>query len=203
LRRLNDIAFSGDGEPTTHRNFDEIIAACAESNAARLDDVKMVLITNASRSIVRTCSALGNPGSQQGEIWAKLDAGTEAYFQRVDRSPVRSAASWKTSRRPLAFAVGHPVAVDEDRRPVASRRRDSAFCQRLCEITAAGGRLSLIQIYTIARRPARLCRALSDDQVARIADVVVAIQVAVAAFYGVGSRNTPFVRVLTSLEFTL
>ena len=30
LRRLNDIAFSGDGEPTTYRNFDEIIAACAE-----------------------------------------------------------------------------------------------------------------------------------------------------------------------------
>src|SRR5438552_13420044 len=26
LRRLNDIAFSGDGEPTTYRNFDEIIA---------------------------------------------------------------------------------------------------------------------------------------------------------------------------------
>src|SRR6476620_5784718 len=24
LRRLNDIAFSGDGEPTTYRNFDEI-----------------------------------------------------------------------------------------------------------------------------------------------------------------------------------
>src|SRR5258708_7530720 len=29
LRRMNDIAFSGDGEPTTYRNFDEIIAACA------------------------------------------------------------------------------------------------------------------------------------------------------------------------------
>src|SRR3954464_9179877 len=25
FRRLNDIAFSGDGEPTTYRNFDEII----------------------------------------------------------------------------------------------------------------------------------------------------------------------------------
>ena len=25
-RRLNDIAFAGDGEPTTYRNFDEIIA---------------------------------------------------------------------------------------------------------------------------------------------------------------------------------
>src|SRR5271169_2343387 len=30
LRRLNDIAFSGDGEPTTYRNFDELMAECAE-----------------------------------------------------------------------------------------------------------------------------------------------------------------------------
>src|SRR6476620_7998872 len=29
LRRLNDIAFSGDGEPTTYRNFDQIMADCA------------------------------------------------------------------------------------------------------------------------------------------------------------------------------
>ena len=29
LRRLNDIAFSGDGEPTTYRNFDDIVADVA------------------------------------------------------------------------------------------------------------------------------------------------------------------------------
>jgi hypothetical protein len=62
-----------------------------------------------------------------------------------------------------------------------------AFGQRLCEITAAGGRLSLIQIYTIARRPAESCvAALADDQVARIADVVAReTGLPVAAFYGV------------------
>ena len=27
LRRLNDIAFSGDGEPTTYQNFDELVEA--------------------------------------------------------------------------------------------------------------------------------------------------------------------------------
>ena len=32
LRRLNDIAFSGDGEPTTFRNFDEIIEHVAASS---------------------------------------------------------------------------------------------------------------------------------------------------------------------------
>ena len=90
LRRLNDIAFSGDGEPTTHQNFPEIIAACAEVKRRHgLDDVKMVLITNASRfhrpHVQRGLEILDR---NQGEIWAKLDAGTEAYFQLVDRSPI-------------------------------------------------------------------------------------------------------------------
>ncbi|MFI4875219.1 MAG: radical SAM protein, partial [Blastopirellula sp. JB062] len=30
LRRVNDIAFSGDGEPTTYRNFDELVERTAE-----------------------------------------------------------------------------------------------------------------------------------------------------------------------------
>ena len=50
LRRLNDIAFSGDGEPTTYRNFDAIIQACADvKRSAGAKRTKMVLITNASR----------------------------------------------------------------------------------------------------------------------------------------------------------
>src|SRR5690242_14637307 len=49
LRRLNDIAFSGDGEPTTFRNFDDIIAMAAElKQRHRLSDVKLLLITNAT-----------------------------------------------------------------------------------------------------------------------------------------------------------
>src|SRR5579863_6013857 len=49
LRRLNDVAFSGDGEPTTFRNFDEIIgAAAALKTKHHLDDVKLVLISNAT-----------------------------------------------------------------------------------------------------------------------------------------------------------
>src|SRR5437016_5916718 len=90
LRRLNDIAFSGDGEPTTYRNFDEIIAACAAiKQRLGLDAVKMVLITNASmfhRPHVQR--GLGILDQNNGEIWAKLEAGTEEYFHLVDRTPI-------------------------------------------------------------------------------------------------------------------
>ncbi len=90
FRRLNDMAFSGDGEPTTYRNFDEIIAACADlKRRLGLDAVKMVLITNASmfhRSHVQR--GLEILDQNNGEIWAKLEAGTEEYFQLVDRTPI-------------------------------------------------------------------------------------------------------------------
>src|SRR6267154_2765948 len=90
LRRLNDIAFSGDGEPTTYRNFDEIIAVCAElKRRLDLDAVKMVLITNASMfhrpHVQRGLEILDQ---NNGEIWAKLEAGTEAYFKLVDRTSI-------------------------------------------------------------------------------------------------------------------
>ena len=49
LRRLNDIAFSGDGEPTTCPEFLEIVEAAAALKIRRgLDAVKLVLITNAT-----------------------------------------------------------------------------------------------------------------------------------------------------------
>ena len=54
-----------------------------------LDTVKMVMITNASRfhrPSVR--EALAILDRNQGEIWAKLDAGTDAYFHRIDRTPI-------------------------------------------------------------------------------------------------------------------
>ena len=90
LRRLNDIAFSGDGEPTTYRNFDEIIAACADVKRRHgLGDVKMVLITNASmfhRPAVERGLAILD--ANQGEIWAKLEAGTDAYYHLVERTTI-------------------------------------------------------------------------------------------------------------------
>jgi len=192
LRRLNDIAFSGDGEPTTHRNFDEIVAACAEVKRRHgLDAVKMVLITNASRlhrpHVQRGLEALDR---NQGEIWAKLDAGTEEYFRSVARSPVPFSRVLENITgaarvRPLVIQSlwmrirGQPPPGEEIQ----------AFCERLREITTAGGSLSLIQVYTIARPPAESCVAsLSDDEVDRLAAVVAReTGLPTAAFYGVAT----------------
>lgn len=191
LRRLNDIAFSGDGEPTTHRNFDEIIAACAEVKRRHgLNDVKMVLITNASRfHRPHVQCGLEILDRNQGEIWAKLDAGTEEYFRLVDRSPVPLA---RVLENIAQAACVRPLVIQSLWMRIRGKpppdEEIHAFCRRLCDITASGGRLSLIQVYTIARQPAESYVApLSDDEVDRIAAAVIReTGLPAAAFYGSG-----------------
>ncbi|MGL4514673.1 MAG: radical SAM protein, partial [Lacipirellulaceae bacterium] len=72
LRRLNDIAFSGDGEPTTYKNFDELMGVAAGvKRELGLGAVKMVLITNASMfhrpHVERGLAVLD---ANNGEVWA-------------------------------------------------------------------------------------------------------------------------------------
>jgi wyosine [tRNA(Phe)-imidazoG37] synthetase (radical SAM superfamily) len=176
LRRLNDIAFSGDGEPTTYRNFDEIIEACALVKRKHgLDDVKMVLITNASmfhRPAVERGLAILD--ANQGEIWAKLEAGTEGYYRLVERTsiPFERILENITAAarvRPLVIQAlfmrihGESPPTDEQ----------TAFCDRLNEIAAAGGKLNLVQIYTVARPPAEgFVTPLSDAEVDDLASLV-------------------------------
>jgi wyosine [tRNA(Phe)-imidazoG37] synthetase (radical SAM superfamily) len=175
LRRLNDIALSGDGEPTTYRNFDEIIAACANlKRQLALDAVKMVLITNASmfhRPHVQQGLAILDQNN--GEIWAKLEAGTAEYFQLVDRTPIPfrqilDNIAVAARVRPLVIQAlfmrvhGQPP----------SQAELEAFCDRLNDIAASGGQLKLVQVYTVARPPAESFVApLGDAEV----DAIVAL----------------------------
>lgn len=189
LRRLNDIAFSGDGEPTTYRNFDELIAACADVKRRHgLDDVKMVLITNASMfhrpHVQRGLAVLD---ANQGEIWAKLDAGTEEYYRLIDRTtiPFRQILDNITAAAQVRPIVIQSLFMRVDGEPPTELER-TAYCDRLNEMVAAGGQIKLVQVYTIARRPAEsFVTPLSDEEV----DAIVALVrrrtgLNAAAFYG-------------------
>ncbi len=176
LRRLNDIAFSGDGEPTTYRNFDEIIAACAAvKQRLGLDDVKMVLITNASMfhrpHVVRGLEILD---ANNGEIWAKLDAGTDAYYHLIERTPIpfrQILDNITAAARVRPLVIQSLFMRVEGQGPTADEL--SAFCDRLNEIGAAGGVLKLVQIYTVARRPAEdFVAPLTDEEVDAIVELV-------------------------------
>jgi wyosine [tRNA(Phe)-imidazoG37] synthetase (radical SAM superfamily) len=176
LRRLNDIALSGDGEPTTYRNFDEIVGRIAGLKRDRgLADVKIVLITNASmfhRPAVERGLAILD--ANQGEIWAKLEAGTDDYFRLVERTsiPFRQILDNVTSAARVRPLVIQALFMRIDGHP-PSEAEQLAFCDRLNEITEAGGRLSLVQIYTVARKPAESSvKPLSDDELHALAERV-------------------------------
>ena len=192
FRRLNDIAFSGDGEPTTYRNFDEIIAACAElKRRLGLEAVKMVLITNASmfhRSHVQR--GLEILDQNNGEIWAKLEAGTEESFKLVDRTPIpfQQILDNITAAAKIRPLVIQSLFMRVRGEPPSDAELE-AFCERLNEIAAAGGKLKLIQVYTVARRPAESFVApLTDAEVDRIVNLVrQRTDLQAKAFYGTAS----------------
>jgi wyosine [tRNA(Phe)-imidazoG37] synthetase (radical SAM superfamily) len=156
-RRLNDIAFSGDGEPTTYRNFDEIIAAVAKlKRTHELPSVKLVLITNASmfhRPAVERGLAILDQNN--GEIWAKLEAGTDAYYQLVERTkvPFRRVLDNITAAAKIRPIVIQSLFMRINGAAPPDAEID-AFCERLAEVVAAGGKLKLVQVYTVARPPA-------------------------------------------------
>jgi len=207
LRRLNDIAFSGDGEPTTYKNFDKIIESCAAvkrevasrlvvARLGRSDDatvgndvppsvasamrtpeseIKMVLITNASMfhrpHVQRGLEILDE---NHGEIWAKLEAGTDEYYHLIERTPIPFRQILDNI---IAAARVRPLVIQSLFMRVKgeppSQAELEAYCERLHEISRAGGQIKLVQVYTVARRPAEsYVMPLADTEVDAIVELV-------------------------------
>ncbi|MEO1496007.1 MAG: radical SAM protein [Planctomycetota bacterium] len=169
LRRLNDIAFSGDGEPTTYKNFDELMElAAGVKRELGLDAVKMVLITNASMfhrpHVGRGLSVLD---ANNGEVWAKLDAGTDDYYQTIERTkiPFRQVLDNIATAAERRAIVIQSLFLRLAGEPPGDAEID-AFCDRLNEVAARGGKLKLVQVYTVARKPAEsVVTPLSNEEV--------------------------------------
>jgi len=122
-----------------------------------------------------------------GEIWAKLEAGTEAYYHLVDRTPIpfRQILDNITAAaraRPLVIQALFMRVNGEPPSPTELE----AFCDRLNEITGVDGKLKLVQVYTVARRPTEsYVTSLSDGEV----DAIVALvkqrtRLAAIGYYG-------------------
>jgi wyosine [tRNA(Phe)-imidazoG37] synthetase (radical SAM superfamily) len=200
LRRLNDIAFSGDGEPTTYKNFADIIGQCARlkqsisqqysdsTSQQPMDPIKMVLITNASmfhrEHVERGLKILDQ---NQGEIWAKLDAGTDDYYQLIERTaiPFQQVLDNLLSTARIRSIVIQSLFMQVNSTP-PNDQEIQAYCQRLNDITDNGGSLANVQIYTIARQPTEsYVTPLADEYVdAIVKQVTTQTGLSVKGFYG-------------------
>lgn len=85
VRRIEDIAFSGNGEPTSAREFSAAVelARCLRDEFGL--DAKLRLITNGSlidRPAVQ--EGIARLGAADGEVWFKLDAATRQGIARIN-----------------------------------------------------------------------------------------------------------------------
>jgi wyosine [tRNA(Phe)-imidazoG37] synthetase (radical SAM superfamily) len=157
-KRLRDIAVSGDGEPTMVPEFPAVCAMLAELQGTRPElDFKLVLITNSTlldRKGVQ--QGIDSLLSRRGEVWAKLDAGTEAWYQRINISKVSLD---RIEANLIALGKRHPFkiqslfcALDGE---APSHAELDAYLQRLQRIRASGADILEVQLHTLARKPAQ------------------------------------------------
>ena len=161
-RRLRDLAFSGNGEPTLSPAFGDAVdlAIGSREEAGFADEAKIVLITNATTLDPQrrpgVASALRRLDAAGGfEPWVKLDAGTPEYFRRVDRSHVR----FDTVLRAIeACGKARPIVIqtmlcklDGEAMP---DEEFVAYGDRLVALREAGCDLRGVHLYTVARRAA-------------------------------------------------
>jgi wyosine [tRNA(Phe)-imidazoG37] synthetase (radical SAM superfamily) len=175
-RGIRDIAFSGNGEPTACPGFLEAVRITARAREHfRLNSARLTLLTNAAyldKPAVREALAIMDENS--GEIWAKLDAGTENYFRRVNRAHVPLD---RILRNILSAAQTRPLIIQtlllQINGAAPPPGEIEAYCERLNGILSAGGQLKAVQLYTIARDPAEACASpLSNEELDHIAALI-------------------------------
>lgn len=175
-RTVMDIAFSGDGEPTMISNFAECVDAVARvKRECGLDGAKLVLITDAAgldKADVRR--GLEIMDVHQGEVWGKLDAGTESYYRAVNRSSVRFE---RILANLLLTAQVRPIVIQSlflkiHGQPMSLEELE-AYCARLNAIVSGGGRIKEVHAYTIARpTPEVYATRLSKAELEEMARII-------------------------------
>ncbi|MCL4809800.1 MAG: radical SAM protein [Thermoanaerobaculia bacterium] len=150
-----DIAFAGDGEPSTFPGFLPLSRLVFDArDASGLGRLPVILITNGSglaRPELREAHDLF--ASRGGGFWIKLDAGTEPFYRAVCRTSVPFE---RILSNLLAASRRHPVVVQSmfflsDRVGAPPAGEIAAWAGRLGSVVDAGGAISAVQVCTVAR----------------------------------------------------
>lgn len=177
-RRLMDIAFSGNGEPTTCKRFDDIVNAVVDV-ARRFDlpgEINFTIISNGSM--------VGRPEVQaglrtlhevDGEIWFKVDAGTaeaRSAINQVTTPNETIVGNLVTASKLVRTRIQTCVFALDDDPPGQAWAHD--YLALLDQARERGAEIHDILLYGLARpsmQPAagRL-DALSSEQLGALAD---------------------------------
>jgi wyosine [tRNA(Phe)-imidazoG37] synthetase (radical SAM superfamily) len=155
FRQMSHVAISGLGEPTLSPNFVEAMQEIIHLRAMkRLPFFKLLLVTNGSHLDSATVQAGLKYLDPQDEIWIKLDAGTQAFMNKVNRTHVPLA---KVLANILATGRQRPVVIQslfaayDGQEP--PEEEIEQYVQRLKELKEEGAQISLVQVYSAVRPP--------------------------------------------------
>jgi pyruvate-formate lyase-activating enzyme len=154
-RRLNDIAFSGNGEPTSSAELGRALEVVASVRAelALGPEVKTILITNGSLvDRPHVVQALERLRALGGEVWFKLDTATREGFQRINATAIDPAAHLARLRRSAALCptwVQTCVFALDGAPPDATEK--AAYLAALGGLVREGVPLAGVLLYGLAR----------------------------------------------------
>lgn len=154
-RVIKDIAISGNGEPTSVKDFDRAVDLIGKlaTEAGVLPLSNFVLITNGSllhRPVVR--NSLKILKEYGGEVWFKLDSATEegrALMNNAGQSLQAGMDNLLLSTR-LCPTKLQTCLFDYGKRGLSIEEMQ-AYLEMLANIKASGGELKSVMLYTIAR----------------------------------------------------
>lgn len=154
---LADVAFAGDGEPTNETWFADAAHVVAEERTrAGLSSLPVRVITNATVfHVPRVAETLQFLDAQGLDVWAKLDAGTDAYYRLVDRS---SVPFQRVLDNLLLCARARPTTIQSlfarHHGEAPGDAEIAAWGARLRDLRDGGATIPWVQVHTVSRPPA-------------------------------------------------
>lgn len=155
MRRLNDIAFSGNGEPTSSPNFSDVVELVAQARSDLSVDasVKTVLITNGSLIHQKDVQlGIRRIKTITGEVWFKVDSVTKEGVARINDSPfsLRKTSSNLETVASLCDTWIQTCVFDFDGLPPSEYEQNSYL--KFLRDVALNAKVRGVLLYGVARK---------------------------------------------------
>ena len=154
-RIIRDIAISGNGEATSAKKFDRIVAMIGRiaEQLGLIGTIKLVLISNGSLiHLPRVQKGLEMLARWHGELWFKLDSATDAGIGRLNHARF----SARRARRHLEIAANlcptwiQTCVFRYDKDPMSALERQ-AYLDLLARLRRRNVRVKGVLLYGLAR----------------------------------------------------
>jgi len=151
---IKDVCFSGNGEPTLYPAFPDALKLAEDIRAETAPSARLVVITNGAGllqprifSLLKEYSSLPTT-----DIWLKVDAGTEDWYNKINRCAIpyeKLIAVIKEFVSCAVVTIQTMLCAINGEQP--SETEKQAWESLICELAQRDGNIRKIQLYGKAR----------------------------------------------------